>query len=375
MYLKTWIPIVDSQSLNVIPDTGSSMLNHKNPKKIRVKFMARPEARIWLRQLPKTSPEWGLCEFIFDNEERNYDWLVVYDDLPPIKRERRSLRCEKLSCPTSNTILVTSEPSSIKSYFTEFTKQFGQVLTSQPSWALPHRKRIFQQPALQWFYGVGEKSEIDFNDLSKNVYPDKSKLISTVGSAKTENHTLHAARYKFLTEIKERLDIVDVFGRTDIKMDDKAEAIKQYRYHLAIENHISEHHWTEKLADPFLGEAVPLYIGCPNAEEYFPKESFISLNINDIDGAVKIISELTEEDYIKRLPYVLEAKRRVLNEYNLFSVLNSIISNTPTLEKDKENIIIYSRRISIKKNLISSLKHVYQKMKLRFIHKHVKLKK
>ena len=331
--------------------------------------MARPDARIWRRQLPDSSPVWGECEFIFDENERNYEWLVIYDDLPPERHERRSMRSESLACSSQKTILVTSEPSSIKSYFSNFTHQFGYILTSQPSWALPHSNRVFQQPALQWFYGVGKEKVISFEHLKEPVNPQKSKLVSTVGSSKKETHTLHAARHDFLNEIKQRLAYLDVFGRNDISMDDKAESIKPYRFHLAVENHISAHHWTEKLADPFLGEAVPLYVGCPNAADYFPEESFIPLDINDIEGAVKIINNLTVEDYQRRLPYVLEAKRRVMHEYNLFAELSQIIETSQSVKLTSGTSTIHSRRKMIKENTFSGLKHVYQKLRLRALHK------
>ncbi|MEZ6050382.1 MAG: hypothetical protein R3C02_03185 [Planctomycetaceae bacterium] len=45
--------------------------------------------------------------------------------------------------------------------------------------------------------------------------------------------------------------------------------VSDYRYHVAVENHIAEHHWTEKLADAFLGATLPFYFGCPNASDYF----------------------------------------------------------------------------------------------------------
>lgn len=340
-------------------------------QKIRVKFMARPENRIWRHQLPDEAPIWGACEFIFDHEEREYDWLVVYDDLPPANNERRSMRRELLSCPPENTILVTSEPSSIKSYFTDFTDQFGLVLTSQPAWALPHRNRLFQQPALQWFYGVGSKSEISFTELQRSMAAEKREMCSIVGSSKQQKHTLHALRFQFIAKLRSQVEQLKVFGREDTPMDDKAEAVRPFRFHVAVENHYSKHHWTEKLADAYLGEAVPLYIGCPNISDYFPEDSYILLNIEDPEGASRVISTLTEEEYLRRLPAVQEAKRRVLFEYNLFAVLAEIIEeqNSRTAELPSKKPEILSRRALIKRHPIAGFKHLYQKARLRLIHR------
>jgi len=337
---------------------------------IRVKFMARPEARIWRHQLPDSSPTWGGCEFIFDSQERNYDWLVVYDDLPPRSNERRSIREEILACHPDNTLLVTSEPSSIKSYFTDFTNQFGAVLTSQPAWALPHKRRYFQQPALQWFFGVGSKVVKPFSELERSLSDNKREMVSIVGSSKQQRHTLHALRYQFISALKKSDADLKVFGREDVPMDDKAEALAPFRFHVAVENHYSDHHWTEKLADAFLGEAVPLYVGCPNVEEYFPEESIIKLDIKDPESAIEAIKGLSQADYERRLPAVLEAKRRVLYEYNLFAVIARIIDSAgceppPSGEPPK----IRSRRLVIKTSLASGLRHLYQKSRLRLIHR------
>jgi hypothetical protein len=77
---------------------------------IRVKFVGNYANRGWMRQFPGNIPRWGRCEFIFDVNARDYDWFIVYNDFPGDHRE------ERLSCPRSQTLLVTMEPPSIKSY-------------------------------------------------------------------------------------------------------------------------------------------------------------------------------------------------------------------------------------------------------------------
>lgn len=320
------------------------------------------------RQLPNHTPVWGGCEFLFDWDEPNYDWLVVYDDLPPIAGERRSRRCEQLRCPREHTILVTTEPESIKSYFTRYTDQFGQVLTSQPAWALPHARRIYQQPGLRWFYGTSKNSTQSYDELStQSVDSLKSDKVGTVCSVKQQTHTLHDQRYRFTQELKALLPALDVFGRGVCEIDDKAESIAPYKYHLAIENHIAKHHWTEKLADPFLGEALPFYVGCPNASDYFPADSFIVLDITDPQRSAEIIrNSIKSDEYAKRKPMIIEAKKRVLEQHNLFAVLADYIDeNTLPQPEQVSESMICARRVCIETSLISKLQHIYQKMRLR----------
>lgn len=340
--------------------------------RIRVKVLTRTPADILRRQLPSNAPVWGNCEFSFDWNDNDYDWLVVYDDLPPIAGERRSRRCEPLECPKEQTILVTTEPESIKSYFTGYTSQFGQVLTSQPDWALAHPNRIYQQPGLRWFYGVSRESAQSYDQLSEHLDEDaKSYRIGTVCSAKQQTHTLHDKRYRFTQQLKELIPDLEVFGRGVREIDDKAESIAPFKYHLAIENHIATHHWTEKLADPFLGEALPFYVGAPNAADYFPEESFIALDINNPTASAEIIRRAIENDeYSKRKPAILEAKKRVLQQHNLFALLSNYIQSIDVDDKaEHSGLKICSRRTCIEAGLTSKLQHLYQKSKLRWLSK------
>jgi hypothetical protein len=339
--------------------------------RIRVKFISRVQTRIWLRQFAGRIPVWGNCEFIFDNEARDYDWVVVYDDMPPQDNERFSTRQEQLACPEQNTLLVTSEPSSIKTYGNAFTHQFGYILTSHVNWALPHPGRIYSQPALQWFYGLGAQHEVAYDELHDTPPWDKPRVLSTVCSTKLQKHTLHNRRYEFTIELKQLLPDMDMYGHGVKEMDDKAEALHDYRYHVAIENHRGPHHWTEKLADPFLGLCLPFYYGCSNAGDYFPDESFIPIDINDVAGAARIIeAAIRNNEYEKRLPHIIEARRRVLEDYNLFAVLSREIAARDRPDRRGGNgAVLHSRRAINHKQPVAGLKYLYQKGRNRLLHR------
>jgi hypothetical protein len=154
-------------------------------------------------------------------------------------------------------------------------------------------------------------------------------------------------------------------------MDDKANALHDYRYHIAIENHRGPHHWTEKLADPFLGLALPFYYGCTNAVDYFPEQSFIAIDINDIEGAVSTIKNaMSNNEYDKRLPYLVEARRRVLEEYNLFAVLSRAIEQRHQIQIACENDgILHSRRAINRTSPATGLRYLYQKGRNRLLHR------
>ena len=294
---------------------------------------------------PNNTAIWGECRFVFGNEQ-NYDWLVVYDDF---KGEI------KLNCPRNNTLLVTTEPSSVKTYESVYTRQFGHVLTGQENWALKHPNKIHSQPALYWFYGFrSDKGDNLSYDYIANHPPSVKKGgISTVTSAKRHRHTLHRKRYNFIEKLQCRLPELERFGKGIRGIIDKAEALDPYKYHIAIENHICDHWWTEKLSDPFLGLCLPLYHGAPNACEYFPPDSFISININDFEGSYKIISDaIKNNEYEKRLPAIKEARELVLKKYNFYATVAQIVEqkNTAKSSAKSEKSIYLKSRVLMRKN-------------------------
>lgn len=296
-------------------------------KPIRVKLISPLPERFFKRMLPQANPTWGHCMFSFDPSDRDYDWLVVYEDLPGLPETPRNQRCEQLACPAENTLLVTSEPPSIKYYGREFTHQFGYVLTSQSDFALPHPRRIYQQSGLAWIYGLAVSGgERDFEWMRDRPPSEKSHDLSLVFSGKRMRMTLHNKRFQFMQKLVERIPEMHVFGRMPghRPLDNKADAFDAYRYSIILENHIEKHHWTEKLADAFLGLTLPFYVGCPNVTDYFPEESVIPIDIYaPVDEAVQIIRQaVADKQYEKRVPAIQEARRRVLFEHNLFSILS-----------------------------------------------------
>jgi hypothetical protein len=315
---------------------------------IIVKFLARTSREgppnVWVRQFPNRNPVWGQCRFIFDPDARQYDWLVAYEDLP--REGGSSNGRENLACARAHALLVTTEPSSIKQYGRRFTAQFGCVLTSQGERALPHPGAVRSQPALMWYYGFDFRHQrmISFNEMRDHPPIAKTSLISTVSSTKQQRHTLHRRRYLFTGELKALLPELEVFGRGVRAIEDKSEALNDFRYHVAVENFVGPHHWTEKLADSFLGCTLPFYFGCPNAADYFPEGSFIPIDIFDPPGAARIIRAAIENnEYEKRLPLILEARRRVLYEYNMFAVLSRLIEQRHSAAKAQPNVTLLSR--------------------------------
>lgn len=339
--------------------------------RIRVKFLGKfqpgRDGEGWLKCFPGRQPRWGNCEFIFDRDCRDYDWLVVYDDLPSVAGERHPLWMEELACPPENTLLITVEPTSIKTYGRSYLQQFNWVLTTQEPWATGrHRGLIRQQPALIWFY-ADSSPRGDYDTLLRHVPLGKSADLSTVCSSKRQGHTLHRRRYDFTQALKAELPFMDIYGRGVRPVTDKAEALDPYRYHLAIENHLGPHHWTEKLADPFLGACMPVYYGCPNAEEYFPPESFTRIDIADVDAAAETIRRaIRDKMWERNLPAILESRRRVLEEYGPIATVVRLINerDAATHGRPESPVYVQSRR-RLHRQALPGLRYALEKLYVR----------
>lgn len=322
----------------------------------------------WRRQLPDAAPRWGPCEFIFDPDERNYDWLVAYDDLSPVGDEKFSLRKERLACPPEHTVLVTAEPSSIKCYSTDFCDQFAVVITHHQPWAIRHPNLLYMQTGYPWFYGRSADGVRSFDEIRSNPPRAKCRQISTICSARQNPATLQRARFEFTARLEAALPDLERFGKGVRPLDDKAEVLDEFRYHVAVENDVAPHYFTEKLVDAFLGLSLPFYYGCPNAADYFPEDSFVPIDIFDFEGSLRIIREVLAEDaYERRLDALKEARRRTLEEHNLFALLARTIEarHDPGRATGGAPRVVMSRRAQRNSGPLRFLRAVSEKQRLK----------
>ena len=325
---------------------------------IKVMLLSRESKNknsIWSNQCPNNELKWNNCTFITNPYDSDYDWFVVRNDVPYIFKNKI-----KLNCDTQRTILFTSEPSSITRYGKKFVNQFGFLLSSQEKEILPHTNAIRSPTGNVWHYGKS------YDQLRNEKPIIKNKIISTVCSTKQMKHTKHAERLKFTKNLKKDLSCLDLYGKGHNYIKNKYDAIDPYKYHLVIENHKSKYHFTEKITDAFLGYSIPIYYGCTNINDYFPINSYIEIDINNYEESLNIIKNIINDpdEYKKRLDAVIEARRRVLEIYNLPAMIADIIEKSE-LEGIKllNKKIIYSRRIMRLKNPNDFISFAFWRMK------------
>lgn len=316
-------------------------------------------APIKVKIISKGSPEkdadtqpqhWNGCEFHYGADFRGYDWLVVYDEFPRSGNDGKRAASELLDCHPDHTVLVTVEPPSIKLYGTPYTDQFGTVLSTQPERVIRHRDHVRSGGGLLWFYGK------PLDETLAQAEWNKTGVISTVCSTKQQTHTLHAKRFRLTQHLAKAVPGFDWFGRGVRPMEMKADALDPYRYHVAVENHSAPHHWTEKLADSFLGLTLPFYGGHPDVVRYFPPESFILIPVDDPPEAARIINEaIANDEYSKRLPAIREARRRILEQYNFYALVSDIIRRRHDDRGPVPGAKLLSRR-ALRRNPLNALR-------------------
>jgi hypothetical protein len=178
----------------------------------------------------------------------------------------------------------------------------------------------------------------------------------------------HRKRWAFLEYIQQdgSLDI-DLFGRAVQFIEDKWDGLAPYKYSLAIENSSSPDYWTEKIADCFLSWSVPIYYGCTNLADYFPKGSFIRINIDSPREAFESVKTILERDnWEKRLPALKEARNRVLHRYQLFPHLSRLIEVEPEKDLKSVDVVISAYRRSKKASLYHLQYKILKLMKFPF---------
>lgn len=286
-------------------------------------------------------------------EGRLYDYCFCY--------EKVQSEVTFLLKKGGKSIFIPAEPKSIKSYGTYFLQQFDNLFTHRED--LPLRTNGLVPPNLikptskfyivPWRVGLSEKLERsqEFRTirsveeiLSKPI--NKSKLLSIVVSGKSIT-PMQRARIKLVQSLINRFHpgIIDFYGRglqhpLIKEIDDKAEALDDYMFSIAIENSQDPGYITEKLTDCFITGTVPLYCGAPNYECFYHTKGILPIDIWCIESILAFIEQVILkygfDIYKELLPSVLSNRHRVIYQTSIIALIYNTI--TKLTIKDSETI-------------------------------------
>lgn len=160
-------------------------------------------------------------------------------------------------------------------------------------------------------------------------------VISTVLSDKYKDpgHIRRIDFGKFLDRKGVKLHVFggSKFGWKNYKgplpLHQKDNAMLPYKYVFNAENHEIPNYFTEKLVDGILSECLVFYWGCTNIRNFFDERAFVLLSLEDFDADLAIIEKAIQENWWEqRLPYILEAKKKILDYYQFFPRLERILN-------------------------------------------------
>lgn len=136
-------------------------------------------------------------------------------------------------------------------------------------------------------------------DGEQKIY-DKSKMLSIIVSEK-QFLPGHQLRHNVISSIGDKMDI---YGRCCNYIENKVDALKDYKFSICIENSKIDNWFTEKLIDCFKTGTVPIYWGCPNIGDYFNTDGFII--VNSLDEIINVVNNLSDEQYYSKMSYIEE---------------------------------------------------------------------
>jgi len=266
----------------------------------------------------RTVRNWPIPE-TFEISETDYEFLIVLGGLDN-KNKKYYRNPEK-------TIGFLMEPNWSGNWQRDLDKYCKYVVAQEKE--MFSGKNIIEHPLFMYTQST------DHHEFYINEEHKKTKRMSIVISNYGPKPLYEERVSLFRALLDTDLDI-DFYGRNWNVNDprykgapyNKSDALLQYEYSIAIENCRQKNYVTEKFFDLTVCNTVPLYHGAPNISEIYPEKSFIQLDFTGpIEKTVEQVKEIyNNDDYNKRLSYILEAKKLYYTKYNIFNFLEKMLN-------------------------------------------------
>tara|TARA_Y100000401_G_scaffold36988_1_gene27700 strand:- start:3237 stop:4859 length:1623 start_codon:yes stop_codon:yes gene_type:complete len=297
-----------------------------------------PDFNKYFQKMADSTGGWGDITLV----EKDEDFIVVinwlHDNDPDINPEK--------------TILIQMEPPSSISLFPGI---FCNINSYTERVLFTHYKN-----AIEWWISPS------YSDIKNNkIDLTKTKQFSTVMSAERWIPG-HVQRLELLCSICKEFEI-DVWGRGHadkwipeewssagremgyLPFREKDKGLFPYKYTYAAENTAVKNYFTEKIVDAILSECLCFYWGCPNLHDFIDPRAYIPITVHDHQHSLSVIdAAIKNNEWEKRLPYIKEAKQKILDELQFFPMLQNIIKKRiPAIRKtdrfkDKKRVISFS---------------------------------
>lgn len=240
---------------------------------------------------------------------------------------------ENPSVPKNRVIGVIMEPSWSNNWDRHLDDKCGTIFVHDNSLFNFKNCKVIERPSLMFneFYNSFEYNIKDYLTWEK----PKSKKISFVVSKNggSNGNIIYDKRLELVDLILKYNLPIDIYGRgweskgDQIKgsLNKKIDALIDYEFSIGIENSREKNYISEKFFDPILVNTVPIYFGCPNIENVYNKNSFIHLDIEDVDRALQILENIINLKHKDYCDLIQEAKVDYINNHNLINEILKLI--------------------------------------------------
>jgi hypothetical protein len=150
------------------------------------------------------------------------------------------------------------------------------------------------------------------NEEDRKIY-EKTKDLSIIVSNKRQTDG-HKLRHNIVSAFSDDYDI-DLFGNGYKFINNKIEALKDYKFSIVVENCKSDYYFTEKIIDCFQTGTIPIYWGCPSINDFFKLDNkFIFNSLEELEAILTKIKnkEIIYDNYLDSVFYNYEQSKKYL---------------------------------------------------------------
>lgn len=327
--------------------------NKGNDKTIKIKLLCNwcssSELTCLWNKMSKGNYTWNNIVLITDDSQPDY-WVIingVFDDRIKFDKKRTILfRMEPNMASNPHFWKEWSNPSDfdfLRIYRHEeiiVENKNKKEIDSFETFLHENKNKVIiegQYNNCEWHLSL------TYNQLSNYSFEKtENNILSTILSDKYSDigHIKRVDFVKFL-ETKSDLDqtsplCIHVYGgnkwnytnyKGSLPSHCKDKGLLPYKYTFNCENHFIDNYFTEKLIDGILAECLVFYAGCPNISQYIDSRAYIQLELSNFEKDYAIIKHVINNDlYKERLPFIKQAKKKILNELQFFPRLEKFLN-------------------------------------------------
>jgi len=278
-------------------------------------------------------------------DDSDYDYMIILNGSPEMYKSPKEKNIAFIMEPSWSTNYYRDLPDHCFKVFTHRPEIFGskinkyigrspraKILTAKIFGVLPN---VIYHPTFNFLNDSHPKSgslsrEIFKGDNNFEKLKKLSIIISNIYSLdKSKNYY---KRHHLIKKILQSNLQIDIFGigwkisdpRYKGAAPDKRTALKDYEYSIVIQNCNERGYLPDPISECLCNNTVPIYHGCSNIDEIYHPKSFIKFDpmrktaIEELKHIVNQPNQIFKE-------FVLESKRRYLEEYNLYNFLKKLL--------------------------------------------------